>query len=75
MVIQMRNPDPHLAKSRFGLHIWIQIQIFKKKKKIQIFWGEKILIWIPFVTVPWDRSLYKLGSLGPNIFLLHSGPL
>ena len=44
---------------------------FQKKN----FWGEKILIWIPFVTVPWDRSLYKLGSLGPNIFLLHNGPL
>ena len=47
---------------------------FQKKNFSNFFW-EKILIWIPFVTIPWDRSLYKLGSLGPNIFLLHNGPL
>ena len=78
-MIQMCNPDLDSAESRSGLHIWIiiwiQIQIFKKKILFKIFLGKKNLIWIPFVTVPWDRSLYKLGFLGPNIFLLHNGPL
>ena len=60
MVIQMHNPDPDLTKSRSGLciwiTIWIQIQIFKKKKNFFNFYFSLCHYYENLTNLPLNKS-------------------